>query len=347
MKEIIFVAIHPCIRVLKEAKVLKDLGYKLHLIFGDTVFGPLTADNAKKCAFFENIQFFTDEHQLEIAIKNAAKHSKVFHVHNEPNWPVIKVREIVPDATIIFDVHDSMYWRQEDNYHEEDIAVDCADLFVVPSETCKKELATRTDKDIIFIPSAVPLSWYQVPGFSRGGIGSQGGHVLPDSKVSWRDYTDLYTELISKEKSVYAYSAQFKQEQTSKREFDIAQHYGRLGAQLGNVEYEFLLELIGAHDWNLVGIWRANENVHKVWSYALPNKLYDAIAAGTPSVSFNCQEAEKIIEEYDIGVVCKTPTEFIERWDEHKEKRKNLMLIRKELALENFISPLVELYESL
>jgi hypothetical protein len=54
--------------------------------------------------------------------------------------------------------------------------------------------------------------------------------------------------------------------------------------------------------------------------------------------------AEEIIAEYDIGIACKTTEELLARWPEHVEKRKNLMLRRRELAMERFIPALTSLY---
>ena len=345
MKDIIIVAAHPCIRVLKQATVLKDLGYKLHLIFGEKIFGPLTAGSLERCQLFESIQFYANRYQFEASIKNILHISNIFHIHNEPNWPVIKVRELVPDAKIIFDIHDSMYWRQDKEYREEDVAVDCSDFMVVPSDACKDELSGRTDKQVIVIPSAVPEKWYKLPSFSQGGLCSEGGHVLPDSEAYWRDFTDTYKMILKAGKEVYAYSAMFTQNEKLVQEFEITKHYAGLGAKLANAEYDILLEMMGTHDWNLVGNYRQKE--HKVFKYALPNKFFDGLAAGIPPAVFNRPEVIKIVQENDIGIVCETPDELVDRWDEHREKRKNLMLERSRFSMENFISVLTDLYDSI
>jgi hypothetical protein len=64
-------------------------------------------------------------------------------------------------------------------------------------------------------------------------------------------------------------------------------------------------------------------------------------------VSFGVPEADRFIQKYDIGIVVGHPDELVERWDEHIQKRKNLYLRRRELAMERFIGNLTKLYDRL
>jgi hypothetical protein len=346
IKEIVFVAPHCCIRVIKEAFALRELGYEIHLIWGGNIIGPLTSPDAMFMHTFKTISYFANNEQLEEEILHCSKNTLVFHVHNEPTWPVTKVRELVPDAKIVFDVHDSKYWMfDDDHYAEEDTAINFADAFIVPSDACKKDFTKRTDKPIVVLPPAVPYRWYR-DGQEKplGGLASQGGHTSSGlSHRTYRDYTELYSALKGFIE-VYAYSAEFG---TSGHPAIIqnTKYYSELGCKMANISYGNLLSSLGNHDWNLVGNY--SKEPQKIYQYWHPNKFYDAIAAGIPSVVFNAPEVEKIVLENDIGIVCRTPAEFIKRKGEYKEKRHNLMMKRKRFSMENYIHVVDELYQSI
>lgn len=351
MKEIAFVTGHCCIRVLKEAYtlVVQD-GWKIHLIVGGEIFGPLTATRDKYMPMFESINFYSTQNQLEQAIRLISKKVYVFHVHNEPSWPVTKIRELIPDSKIILDYHDSNYWRAEEkSWPEEDVACQCADGFIVPSDACKKELEQRTDKSIAVLPSACPYEWYRhIQHGAGGGIVSQGGHTVQEiGGGEWRDYTDIYSALRGKV-SVFACSPQFTHnpEAPSKNVY-ITKHYEQMGVHISNFPYDHLLNVLGNFHWNLVGNWKKNGKRHKVWDYSNPNKFYDAIAAGIPSVVFGVPEVESIVGQCDIGLVCKSPSELLSKWDCHIAKRKNLMMTRKKFSMENYIQSAINMYQEM
>ena len=344
-KTIAFVAEACCVRVFKEATALKYFGYDIILI---------TNNKTVETHMFKSVMYYNDTNQLATAILAVSSVTKLFQVHNEPSWPVSLIRDIVQDAIIIMDYHDSNYWRtdrdevmdkinEKISWFEEDTAVIDSDAFVVPSEPCLKELETRSDKKIVVIPSAVPLVEYgqgRIP--FMGGLVSQGGHVTPDIPGSeWRDFTKLY-EYMRGKKQVYAYSGNFGLTKPNA----IDNHYHELGVKRGRKPYGDLLQAIGGHTWNLVGNWNPDKDA-KIWSIAQPNKFFDSMANLTPNVVIGVPESAKIVEEYDIGIVIEHPSELIERWEEHSEKRVNLRRHRMKFTMENFIPKLVQLYSDL
>ena len=343
MKEIGFVTNHCCIRVLKEAWVLKKIGYNIHLITGPEIFNSMLANPPRYTPIFKSIQWFNNRQQLETSLRLIAGKTHIFHVHNEPSWLVSYVRDIVNDAVIIFDMHDSLKWRHLKENPEEDLAIEAATSFVVPSEGCKVELSTRVgEKKIIVLPSAVPEDWYVYSISHREeGIVSQGGHTV-DPK-SWRDYTEIYKKLAGSVK-VIACSGEFVINQNAgKRIVNTSNHYSDLGIKLANMKYETLLDAIGGIDWNLVGNWKADP-IPDVWEVAVPNKFFDAVAAGTPSFVINAPEVSKIVVPLKIGIAVDTPEEMIERFGESKKCRKKLAIHRRDLAMERFIHRVEGLY---
>ena len=325
---------------MKEAIALKNLGHKVYLI---------TNNNEITRAIFDLCIVYVNINQLELAIKFIAPHTDIFHIHNEPNYPATIVREIVPNAKIVLDFHDSNYWRIKPTenmakylWQDEDIAVSCSDGLVFPSNAGLEDFKTRYgNMPMIFLPSAFNRNQLRYkPTSCWGGIVSQGGHSTPKDMEcdNYRDYTKIYRQMVDMGIVVYAYSISFEDQDS-----EIYKHYANLGVHLLSFSYESMLNILSGHFWNMVG----NIGGHYIWNFSLPNKFYDACAAGLPSVNFSNPEVAKIIDQYEIGINVKTVDELMQRWDEYREKRKNLMLCRNELSMENHISKLVDLYKEL
>jgi len=334
---IAFVADYNCGRVKKEATALRDLGHNIILI---TAMKRFTEPYSTIC-LYESMEVF------ESTVWNLRKSVDFWHVHSEPMIQVQMIRAILPKARIIASFHDSNYWyygRQTVNvgkenilWYDDDVAVSCADGFVVPSPEAKKELAIITRKPIIDLPPACPAAWYvSRPHGFRGGLVNQGGHIKSTQRSydRWRDYTDLYKQLRGK-REVFAYCPLWGENN------DLDDYYIHTGAKLAKYGYKELIGKLGEHSWNLVG----NLGDHKVFEVNIHNKLFDGLAAGIPSVVFGSKPSGDIVLKYDIGIVCKTVDELLERWNEHPEKRKNAWLRRKELSMENYIGRLEKLYE--
>jgi len=330
-----------CIRVIKQAKALVERGHKLFLI----------TERHFKSPLFQTINTYSGTKQLEQSIKMVAPIVDLFHVHNEPSYPATIIREAIPGAKIVFDMHDSNYWRHslDDRnkygirWFEEDTAAMCSDAFIFPSQACMESKADVINgKPSTFVYSSFTMKDLRyAPNPFYGGMVSQGGHVLPTEHPGehWRNYTDLYKQVISAGKIVYAYSAAF----TYNPENPIDKFYTDLGVKIGKFSYQEMLDILGGHEWKLVG----NITDNPVWKVAMPNKFFDAMAAGVPSVVFRCDEAAKIVKKYDIGIVVDSVDEFISRWDESAEKRKNLFMVRRQFAMENQVEKIEGVYRAL
>lgn len=341
--DIAFITEHCCIRVVKQAIVLKKLGHRVHLI----------ASDPNSVNVFSSVHIYKSPFHLEQVIKSLGPVVDIWQVHNEPSWPAILVREVLPDAKLLIDAHDTNHWRVDDNVtqdllHEDvawfmfDSALKVVDGVVVPSRKCQEDIALRTDAPVAVVPSACPMSEFRYQDQSFiGGLVSQGGHaspgeILPGHPEHWRDYTELYSQVRGR-RQVFAYSPNFKLDGVE----PIDKHYISLGAKIGHLRYDQLLDQVAMHSWNLSG----NLGKAKVWDYALPNKFFDAIAAGIPSVSFGTAMVDEIIAEHGIGISCASVDEMIEQWDRRIEIRAVLLKKRRLFAMESYIGTLVDLYK--
>lgn len=91
------------------------------------------------------------------------------------------------------------------------------------------------------------------------------------------------------------------------------------------------------------------------YKYALPNKMFESIAAGLPILSSPNPELKSLIDKYDIGMVCdptnpKLIAKTIEKMFEpnnYENFRRNVQKARMELNWEQEELKLIELYDSL
>jgi len=337
VKKILFVTKSCCVRVIKEAFALINLGYELHLVSG--------VDPETNRQLFETIMLFDNSDSLARAI-SFHKDIKLIHVHNEPSWMVSIAKGVRSDAKVIFDVHDSDYWRFGNDgqiWFEEDFASEACDAYVFPSKTAMNAYPRIKNKPAIWLPSANSSTEFRWgPWGYQGGIVSQGGHIMPDAfkvvprRYHSKDFTELYQGL-AKEKTVYALCLEFE------RNEELRRYYENLGVITGWADYEHLIEVMGSNDWVLNG----NTNGAPIWDVALPNKFFDALSAGVPIANAHCPEVAKPINRYDVGINFENSKELLARWDEHREKRINVFKNRGELAMERFIPKLEKLYNSL
>jgi len=327
----------PCIRVAKEAFALKGLGHQINLV------SPVMDSEYP----YTHVLYWGHPKELSDAVKLIDKETDVFVVHNEPTWPAMIVREALPDAKIVLDYHDSIYWyfdkeaevvapNEQARWFEEDYCVDVCNGFVVGSEDSRNELSGRTDKPIAVVPPASLRTDYRYQAHNfQGGLVSQGGHAIPGhfTRVGehWRDYTPLYKYLRGR-CNVFAYLPTGEA---------VREYYKPLVSNIDSQPYDVLLNKLGEHSWNLVGNWVD----HIVWQYSAPNKFYDALAAGLPSVVFHIKSVKEIIEEEKFGLIVEHPDELLERWDEARAMRTLVMLKREKYCMERFIGRAIDLYE--
>jgi len=341
--KIALIARRPCIRLAKQAYALFLQGHDVYLVSQD--------DGMKELDCFSLVINAPNAKHIEEAVKFLKKEVDLFVVHNEPTWPVAIVKNAAPEKKVILDYHDSIYWymdigaekggiNEDVSWYEEDYCVALADGFTVGSEASRDELRMRTDKPIAVVPPACLRNdfRYQPLNFV-GGLAVQGGHSVPGNYTRvmehWRDYTKLYTFLKGKcHVFVYSPAVMFDPE------CPMDKHYKNLVTGMTKVPYADLLNRLGEHTWNLVGNWI----YHQVWKYSAPNKFYDAIAAGVPSIVFNIKSVTDIIKEEGFGIVVEHPQEILDRWDEQKKCRAELIKKREKYCMDNFIGRAVDLY---
>lgn len=331
---------HGCIRAQKEALALPRSGYNQHLITG-SLPSPSTKD------FWKTIIVYPNTNQLQEAIK-LHKDADLFHCHNEPNWHVQMVKSFHSDMPIVFDVHDSMVLRYPDGdprqySASEKNAMQMADGLVFVSEPMRQKIVNfyGLDTPSVTLESFVPNMFYRYDARDyRGGVVYEGGVMLKEhaNEVAFEycDYRDLAKKLFDRGIQFTIYPPETNLEQ-------LKQAFGKTAIIEPPVVFDKLCRKLNSFDWGLVG----NIYEHAAWQLAMPNKLFEYIAAGLPIVAFNAPTAGEFIEREGFGIQVSSVDELFERWSECKNIRKTIVKKGQAYTMENNIHKLECLYDQL
>ena len=348
--KIVMVSGHACIRVQKMALTLIDKGHEVHLI------------TRKLPPYYENYATISIapgvNHYLK-AIEIYAKTADVFHAHNEPSWFVTAIKETC-DTPVVLDVHDSYLARMTDKeekewiekgekafrvYTEERNNFQAADALVYPSAPFGQLIADefRLKQPSIVLPSMLPkmLNQYHTKEW-LGGMVYEGRIDLKSSyennpkKSGFRycDYEQLAKEAHKLNIDFHTYA--IREDKEFKEIYDDIAfcHKGR--------PMDALLPALSRHDWGVVG----NVFPTPEWDVALPNKLFEYVAACVPVVVINAKHCAEFVKKYGLGIEVKSLKELTERWSEHEEVRKTLIKNRQKVCMETHIHKLEDLYKS-
>ena len=327
--KIVKVGYHCCVRLQKQAIALLAKGHKVHLI-GNQL--PIGVD-------WTSSTYFATVSQLRESLR-LHKDADIIHVHNEPSWMVMVAKEILPNTLVILDIHDSMAYRSnkiEYKSSEERVAFDMADGLVFVNEKCRQ--ITNAKKPSCVLAPYVNEQHYAFQGWQWvGGVAYEGRIDVPAVReyMQYANYVDTCNQFKEAGIPFYIYAPKSMEGARNKC-------YKSICNLCTPLPYDSLIETMGSHDWGLCG----NVNKHQEWDVALPNKLFEYMAAGIPIIAMNCKEVAKFVKKYKVGIVVKNIDEIKEKWDERAECQKNVFLKRFEFSMESQIHILEKLYKEL
>jgi hypothetical protein len=335
---------HACVRVSKQALPLMARGHVLHQITNKvTVYSEQ----------YKSVLVYQDQDQLYNSIA-MHKDADIFHVHNEPNYMVTAVKEVFPDKPVVMDVHDSHLLRRNGDEikdfsrfrvsADERNNLQLADGLVYVCEPMAEIVGTefKLSQPSIVLPSFVPVRFYRID-FERwlGGLCYEGRIDTADELDAKWDFFQYSNYLPLAEKC-----NEIKMDfhiYTPRSNAKVREEYEKVCYLHEPVALHKLCKKMGRHDWGIVG----NLNHHEEWKHALPNKLFEYMAACMPVVALNADECARFIREYKVGIVVESIEELAENWARHRELRQNVIKWRKEFVMENHIEKLERLYEGL
>jgi glycosyltransferase involved in cell wall biosynthesis len=288
--------------------------------------------------------------QLHSTMKTLAPVIDVVHFSNEPDWPMEVIRDAIGDKPLIYDIHDMVSQRSGKIDDLEKKAFECADAFIVPSEEYLQIVKERTGKSAICIKSCVPEKLFptiqRVP--QRRGIVYEGGlKGKPREKsdqFEFRSWSEVFTKISKMNVEVWAYPASSPDEDMSE--------YSNSGAMImPALPYAELLKNLTAHEAGLVG----SPFPSGAFNGALPNKLFEYIAAGIPVIAYNAPTAGEFLRKTGFGVEIKSIDEIPDvlekfRMENTREKvwygRKDWTMDKQVVSLEKFYTDTFHRYSA-
>lgn len=346
-QKVVMVSNHACVRMHKMAIPLIESGdYKVHLIANK---------HTSFVEYYKSFGHWLEVGQLNNLIKLHASDTDIFHVHNEPSWFVTIIKENC-DVPVVLDVHDSFLSRSteeeakiplEDGKLPVRVSVEernnfqLADALVFPSKAYQELIMNEFNltQPSVVIRSHVPRRMYRYNMQDwLGGLVYEGKVQLEiKSRLGYGfkycHYTDLAKACFENDIDFHLYGGR-----DDKEFMDVFKDIAIVHEPL---HFEELMRYISRHDWGLVGnIFKSSQ-----WDSAMPNKLFEYVAACVPVVAMNAKECEEYVQEKGIGIAVKSLDELKQRWGEHREIRKNLIKTRITLSMEENIEPLKLLYD--
>jgi len=328
--KIVKIGFHCCIRLQKEAFALLAKGHEVHVI-GNSI--PSAVQE-----FTTFSQFITSDQLRKTLLLH--KDADIIHVHNEPSWPVIVAKEVLPDIPVVLDVHDAMIFRSTDVKHksaEERLTFDMADGMVFVSEKCREVINPKSPSCLLL--SYVNEMFYQFNAWQWiGGLAYEGRIDTPEQKgfMFYCNYVDLCKELRKEDIPFHIYAP-------GVRERNLTDCYEQICKLHPALPYDKLIQILGCHDWGLCG----NIKKYREWDLAMPNKLFEYMAGGIPTIALNCGEVADFVLKHGVGIAVKSVKEIVDRWDERQECQKNVFLKRFEFTMEKHIGILEDFYKKL
>jgi len=295
---ILFVTYHTCARVAKEAKALEAAGHQVIIL-------QHVAASEEILYATELASFYRTEQGLLDRISYFGEWSEVIHVHNEPNWivPVAAASRDVtcPEVPIIFDIHDLESQRENGNIDKhEGSAIHAADAFIFPSKGYEKGI--KKVWNVGKVPSRVIYSFCNKEDIVTdplprvNGLVYEGMTIAPlkgfeanDSGYKrYRDYVELTKQLTKAYVPFHLYGV--------RKEFH--QGYIDAGAIVNEImRFPDMMRQLSRYDWGLCG----HIDNHPQWQKAMPNKLFEYLAAGIPVISINAGEVSEFIAKRGFG----------------------------------------------
>jgi glycosyltransferase involved in cell wall biosynthesis len=300
------VNIHSCSRVFKLGWELLSRGESVHLVTERFINGhpwkDFTAVHITESGYLQR-GLVNPEH-LSSTIKAISPLIDVFWCANEPDW-IVKVVKEASQKPVIWDIHDLVSKRTgEINQWEKDALEYCDGISAV-SRNYVEEMRKRTDKPVAEILSCVPEFLYpkQRASLLYSGLVYEGGlrGVNQGSEqFEYRDWSEAFGQITGLGVPVWAYNNCSGE--------NLANYAKSQVIFLGPLHLKELVQNLTAHEVGLVGCPVPNP----AFDGALPNKMFEYIAAGLPCIALNAPTAEEFLLGTGLGVGVKSVEEIPE-----------------------------------
>lgn len=305
---ILFVQEAPCIRNYKMATALRSKGHRVTLAYVKVrlsqMYKELNDDTYTSC-----IQLKNHSHLWDLSRKY-----DIIHCHNEPDH--LTVAALAGDAPVVHDTHDLISLRHDNNQtlrYFEGIANrgSSGRIYVSDYQMDMAHVLYKTDlsKSIVVpnyaLKKMIPSEMCQKISKNKKDI-----HIVYEGSLSLdsnshRYYWQLFEELSKRGLHVHIYPAFHSQK------FEvICKNNDFLHYHLP-VSPNEIVHTISQYDWGFIPFILTKENKKHLES-AMPNKLFEYLAAGLPVIARNLYSIRKFFKKYPSGILYDTVEDIVE-----------------------------------
>lgn len=292
---------HTCIRVIRISEALMSLGYEVDVLTNKLSYG---IDK------FDMIGYWFDEKQFKRYIQETLGKYDIYEVHNEPDEMITWVRQVVGDRDgikVIHNAHDLDLIRRRLIPIPERQAFNSADAVIYVSEPiqekCNKIHSVGVPTIVLYNYPTQSMIDNTEPIWDlskRQGLVYEGG-VNPIDKspesvnlnkvFPYRNLFHLFQDLIAQGNEVNVYAG-------NSTAFNTGQHTGCILHP--PTLFDKLLVELTRFRYNLL-IFNNEKGTEDQVNYTTPNKMWDALASGIPSLGCYCEETMKYLKKHRIG----------------------------------------------
>lgn len=298
---ILFVTYNTCARAAKEAKALEESCR--HQV---VILQYATASEEILYTAPGLVSFYRTRDDLLRRVGYLSDWVDMIHVHNEPNWIVsaaAQARDIAcPAVPVVFDVHDLDSQRENGSIDkDEGPAIHAADAYIFPSKAYEKGIRhvwnTQCKPGRVIYSMCNRSDIIEIPLPRIEGVVYEGATVAQIPSFNdrtpgykhYRDYAELAAHLHVRQIPFHLYGV--------RKEF--WRNYLDRGAIVHeSLAFPDMLQQLSRYDWGLCG----HMDDHPQWQKAMPNKLFEYLAAGIPIISINASEVQDFIIDKGVGV---------------------------------------------
>jgi len=317
--------LHPwgCIRVQKQAYALLNAGHSLYFITDPGKLPPELEGRASGVIYYRYKTHWWTRLKYRNFIKQFLPNIDIIHCHNEPNTHVLDaVKSADGKVPVIYDIHDFTSQRKGKPDRSERLCFESVNGIVhstpaFQTEGRKRYPAHQALETIIYsAPSRL-----QLEGISRLFRSAparelhlvyQGGLIDKNSNNAhlfwYRNYTRIFREILSEDLHLHVYCANGEVPQgyhQLQKEFPGLLHLNN------RVPYTKMVSELSQYDWGLLGFNfedLVSASTRDFLNAVIPNKLFDYLHAGIPSIIFNADTAGDLVRQHQIGLI-KRPDE--------------------------------------
>lgn len=351
--KICMIAHHGCIRVWKQAQSLMNEGHEVAVI-SDRL-------HAMEITRYASFTKYFDMNGLarSVQLYDRAGYD-LFHVHNEPDW-IVSVTRNNTKKPVVFDVHDLESARISTAVTMEELVlmrtvdgvIHISDEMSAFSERIHKHkqpvitVFTYTPAKFM-IDETVARSMKRIPNsvVYEGGITKafetptiindySGRHKL--QQKSYRDFGPVFKALIQAGMNVHIYPCELTEE--------ALYGYRVLGCTIHNpTPLNSLIPEMAKYEYVFVGAATTTPILDK----AMPNKLFEGMAAGCTPLVYCGKAAEKFVLTNKFGISLDTldAEEIRDKCKNAEFYRENFLARRDEFTMESQYDKIMKFYEA-